>query len=1282
MSTNEGKNKRKADSSPGQGQGQQSRSRVQSEELSEELSDEQKSLKDDMNEIDRFIERTQYLLDNQRPDSEEWLSDVNQISHESCPMVGVSPMMAGTQCGGPISRVIDYNNWTNPPYSHAYGLLMEDISEKIYILSINLVGLTTIACEYYNKVFNDAGSSKVILQREAINHFERALKYMNEKLDTLYRNLQGYESKPEDLTYRMDKLSTMLASMKGSGRIRTQTMTFTQSQSNKEQEKRDTEKARVEANRRTAKEEKRAATAAADVRRTAIAERRALGNHGITNAVAEMDPNSIPPTNMMQHYYTEMPSADTNLSRSLNFGETPSNSSVRSKLGGDAQIECGNTLFFRWPRSVNGATDENREIVNKFSPSWYYQDKSICYMTFVYFVGLTSGRNAIYPSDPPLENYEYNGGSHTMVSLIRPIDEIMKIRFTDPTLSLPARAERYPSLSIAASNIVTSIIPVVAPTTTNKKQQAALNRELAYNIIDEDPTRAPTTTTGSGAANVLLRLECEHVIPFDNMLFYFGCESTKWNTHAIKCYEEINIYNPRAITPSLRDNMIQKTNGLHLFVYDYSLALANQWKSSTNIINLSLDHGSDQNILKMELNEEVYGLLLNCIFNTGGEGKTGMIPWSHDPMQPPPSTPYTPLKSYIIPGNDASPLTTVGISIKTMWKSGLYGDLKVFDPTSMVVKDLQNINDDDEFNILYNNILEKSTELLKIRCSNCLRMANNDTVAYDYLQKFYVLVIIKSISEISALFERIPGQPAGTLSYLLKVPKYLKYSNYYRGLFGLPRYRLMNIPASASASTASAAASATTDSDTMSAGGQDINPMEFLELLTIKDPNINGNLSVMDIIQVYYSCENDEEFIDIMQEYEQEEMSHLSTIPEGNESTIPEGNESTIPEGNESTIPDENESTIPEGNESTIPEGNESTIPDENESTIPDENESIQRQNSSVFSEPLGPQQGKNGGKKKKKKKKKKKTLKKKKKTLKKKKKTLKKKKKTLKKKKKTLKKKKLYKGGAIIHQLTIPINDILYQSYGSMTPENAKYPAFFAITPEVANLYVGISPNSICKIFKNNKDRHILKITGRDTYDSTRVPVDRSLNQLIPRIISHIQFSNPEEKIIFENILIVFFGQAENIMNVMESITILERHIGFIKNMLNFYNSDLNRFAGFNPDINKAGLEMLDTLKKYKDKIIYYQEMNPNMTILPSRTTNRNWDMLFCNIFKFYGFRIPGAPTDGFWYDPPSPNELKASYDNNHITFNEVLQGVGMTVPPEICLLEGYEYLEDVGRC
>ena len=252
MSTNEGKNKRKADSSPGQGQGQQSRSRVQSEELSEELSDEQKSLIDDLNEIDRFIERTQYLLDNRRPDSEEWLSDVNQISHESCPMVGVSPMMAGTQCGGPISRVIDYNNWTNPSYSHAYGLLMEAISEKIYILSINLVGLTTIACEYYNNVFIDAGSSKVILQREAINHFERALKDMNEKLDTLYRNLQGYESKPEDLTYRMDKLSTMLASMKGSGRTRTQTMTFSKLQSKKEQEKRDTEAARVVANRRTA----------------------------------------------------------------------------------------------------------------------------------------------------------------------------------------------------------------------------------------------------------------------------------------------------------------------------------------------------------------------------------------------------------------------------------------------------------------------------------------------------------------------------------------------------------------------------------------------------------------------------------------------------------------------------------------------------------------------------------------------------------------------------------------------------------------------------------------------------------------------------------------------------------------------------------------------------------------------------------------------------------------------------------------------------------------------
>ena len=38
-----------------------------------------------------------------------------------------------------------------------------------------------------------------------------------------------------------------------------------------------------------------------------------------------------------------------------------------------------------------------------------------------------------------LENYEYNGGSHTMVSLMRPIDEIMKIRLPPPQLTFQPR---------------------------------------------------------------------------------------------------------------------------------------------------------------------------------------------------------------------------------------------------------------------------------------------------------------------------------------------------------------------------------------------------------------------------------------------------------------------------------------------------------------------------------------------------------------------------------------------------------------------------------------------------------------------------------------------------------------------------------------------------------------------------------------------------------------------------------------------------------------------------
>ena len=50
----------------------------------------------------------------------------------------------------------------------------------------------------------------------------------------------------------------------------------------------------------------------------------------------------------------------------------------------------------------------------------------------------------------------------------------------------------------------------------------------------------------------------------------------------------------------------------------------------------------------------------------------------------------------------------------------------------------------------------------------------------------------------------------------------------------------------------------------------------------------------------------------------------------------------------------------------------------------------------------------------------------------------------------------------------------------------------------------------------------------------------------------------------------------------------------------------------------------------------------------------------------------------EGFYYNPQWNN----SNTNPHILLNEILTSRGNFVPEEICLLEGYKYLNDLGLC
>lgn len=245
--------------------------------------------------------------------------------------------------------------------------------------------------------------------------------------------------------------------------------------------------------------------------------------------------------------------------------------------------------------------------------------------------------------------------------------------------------------------------------------------------------------------------------------------------------------------------------------------------------------------------------------------------------------------------------------------------------------------------------------------------------------------------------------------------------------------------------------------------------------------------------------------------------------------------------------------------------------------------------------------------------------------------------------------------------------NDNLYQSINPTTDTNNTFPAFFATSQDVAMIYNRVNPNNICKVFKNHKQRILISV-GFD-------------NPEFDKMIPSLKFKYNEERIVFKNILNVFFGTAKNIEDVLQSIFILKEQLPFIKKIIDYtnnYNRRQNIYAGFNRsdivirDMNKV----LDT---YRDKITNALLRNNNITILPSRTTDRNWDLLFCNLMKIYSLPLG---IHGFHYKPDSFDTLEENYSRNMITLNEIIRHRGSIVPEEICLLEGYKFLEVLGLC
>ena len=535
----------------------------------------------------------------------------------------------------------------------------------------------------------------------------------------------------------------------------------------------------------------------------------------LQNTLSQFNPNIGPQST------TSMTNAPEG-SREQLMGDTK----FRDNLG-NATAECNNTIIYKWPFDQGNKTAAG--MVTNFCPTFNFQSSlessAICYMTYAFFLEKGSVYNNVYNS--------------------RPTSEALSVNNYSPT-----------------------------------------NKSHTESLVLKDQ------------GNTLVRLECEHVIPFDEMLFYFGCSSTKWYNIARELVNQFERKATKTIQNQTNQNqtkitllykyspeqlVLKVTNGMdfikliHKYIYDFSMALANQWKSNNKIIKIEYTLGD----LTIDLKDNIYDELLQCIFIDGNHGQ----------LNSPNSGPWI-SKDEV--GND---LSTARISITSMKKSGLYDDLKFFVPVPTPgrmgsIKELSQLNlDEGNPNSDYNNIKMSSKQLLKDRCKELEDKIKNEP-NYGIYQKFFVNVIIQAIYEISKI--------VNISSLISDRPVYLRYVNIYRILFNLPTFSFMQYPvltktqkndllaaaeaalaAEAAASAASASANSTIaqrpppkkfkikggnvkrdydeSNESNSLTFNDINK-ELMDFINQPINDTENSIKLIDLIELYLTYDNDEEF--------------------------------------------------------------------------------------------------------------------------------------------------------------------------------------------------------------------------------------------------------------------------------------------------------------------------------------------------------------------------------------------------------------------------------------
>ena len=250
-----------------------------------------------------------------------------------------------------------------------------------------------------------------------------------------------------------------------------------------------------------------------------------------------------------------------------------------------------------------------------------------------------------------------------------------------------------------------------------------------------------------------------------------------------------------------------------------------------------------------------------------------------------------------------------------------------------------------------------------------------------------------------------------------------------------------------------------------------------------------------------------------------------------------------------------------------------------------------------------------------------------------------------------------------------LPRNTKLYQSVSSRIQLNETYPSFFATTPHIANLYLLLKSGNICKTFQTTSGQRLI-ILGRPSTE-----LEKMINFLEYRLRIPIEVCR-----VFKYLSQIFFGNTDNINDVIKAINFLKKNKKLIKAMINGFNTDITNYILFmNPNDGRLMREMYAKLDSYLKKISDFRTapLTATMRIMPSRITERNWDSLFCNLLKQYFGKLG---IKGFIVNEYTSAQFVNFKSKHIITLNELIHGIGVQTPPEICLLKGYENLVDRG--